>query len=486
MPENTKGNEAPQVPDANAPFQSSEADKAKAAKWFARARELFEKRNHEYAIKCFIDGLAFWPEAVEEAHQPLRACAMARRQAGGKKSGMMDSVKYSMTHKDPVRAMLNSEWLWAHDPFNSKYVSGLIKNANKARIDDVVMWAGPIYRELIEQEKKPDPKSFALLKEIYESLAGRAEARREFDLAITAMERGLEALGVQQHLSPNDLSIGNLVRDMSTKLTILKGNYETASSFKDSIRGADEQAAEHDRERMFQSDERLDALIAAADKDMRDNPGIAGKVMTLVELLCRRDNEAQEARAIGVLVDAFQSTDDYRYKMRADDIRMRQLARRVRQARDSKDREAVRAARIKQLQFEIPAFRERVDKYPTDLRIRYEYGLRLFSARKYDEAIPCFQASRGDPKSRVPSALYLGRCFYETEYFSEAISILQEGKADYEITDDTTAKELLYWLGRAQADQGEPAAAQKTYGQLLQLDYNYRDVRDRMKGLRAG
>ena len=48
------------------------------------------------------------------------------------------------------------------------------------------------------------------------------------------------------------------------------------------------------------------------------------------------------------------------------------------------------------------------------------------------------------------------------------------------------AKELLYWLGRAQADSGEAAAAAKTYGHLLQLDYNYRDVRSRIEDLRTG
>ncbi|UCG15711.1 MAG: hypothetical protein JSV19_10495 [Phycisphaerales bacterium] len=473
-------------PDPNARHHTDAAAKAKARKWFARAKQLFDTRSHDYAIKCFIDGLALWPEAVEEAHQPLRACALARRHAGGKKPGMVDTVKHAMTGKDPVKAMLNAEWLWAHDPGNLSYIEGVLKNAGKARCDDTLMWVGPVYREAIQTEKKPNPKRFALLKEVYEACGDRAQARNELGLAIEAYERSIEALSIQKELTPTDLGLDNIMRDLSTKLTILKGQYQTADSFKDSVRDASQQKEVHDRERMVQSDETLEQLIASAEKSMRENPGVPAKVMVLVDLLCRRDDESQEAQAIRVLVDHYEQTGDYRFKMRADDIRIRQLARRVRQARESGDKDAIRNARIKQLQFEIPAFKERVAKYPTDLRMRYEYGVRLFAARKHDEAIPCFQQSRGDPKVRIGSLLHLGRCFYEKQYHSEAIATLEEARANYEISDDQIAKELLYWLGRAQADDGQAKAAAKTFGTLLQVDYNYKDVRDRIERLREG
>jgi len=51
--------------------------------------------------------------------------------------------------------------------------------------------------------------------------------------------------------------------------------------------------------------------------------------------------------------------------------------------------------------------------------------------------------------------------------------------------EDDTGKGLLYWLGRAQEEDGRREAAAKTYGQLLQLDYNYRDVRDRIDALKS-
>jgi tetratricopeptide (TPR) repeat protein len=488
MTENQTDNGSPapeEKSDVPARHETSEADKAKARKWFDRAKHLFDTRSYDYAIKCFIDGLELWPEAIEEAHQPLRVAALARRQAGGKKPGMMDSVKHSMTGKDPVKSMLNAEWLWAHDPSNISYIEGIFKNADKARCEKVLMWIGPVLREAAEAEKKPSAKRFGLLKEVYEACGDRAQARGDLAMAVAAYEHAVEALSIQKQLSPKDLSLDNVMRDLSTKLTILKGQYQTADSFKDSVRDADEQASVHDKERMVQSDERLEALITKAEKDLADNPGIPSKVTALVDLLCRRDDETQEKKAIGLLVEHFESDGDYRFKMRADDIRMRQLARRLRAAREGGDREAVKQAKIKQLQFEIPVFNERVKKYPTDLRMKYEFGVRLFSARKYDEAIPHFQNARGDPKVRTAAMLYLGRCFYEKQYHSEAIATLEEARGGHEIPDDAVAKELLYWLGRSQADSGDTQTAKKTLGVLLQLDYNYKDVRVRLEGLRG-
>ena len=60
-PDNNHNNEAPSI---EAVF--TEADMARARKWFGHGRELAEKKNYDYAIESYISGLNFWPEAVEE------------------------------------------------------------------------------------------------------------------------------------------------------------------------------------------------------------------------------------------------------------------------------------------------------------------------------------------------------------------------------------------------------------------------------------
>ena len=126
-----------------------------------------------------------------------------------------------------------------------------------------------------------------------------------------------------------------------------------------------------------------------------------------------------------------------------------------------------------------------MDRYPTDNRIKFEFAVRCFTARKYDEAIPLFQAARIDPKNRIACGLYLGRCFYRKDYHSQAISAFNEAIDHYDVDDDSLAKDLRYWLARAYEADGKIDDARNAYGNILQLDYNYRDVRGRLDGLES-
>ncbi len=471
------------VDPAIARYEVTDAKRKSANRWFEQARKLVDQRNYDYAIKSFVEGLAINPEAVEEGLKPLRGCGVARWQTGGKKPGMRDSMKYSMSTKDPVKGMVNAAWLLAHDPQNSEYAEGLLKNANKAHCDKAALWIAPIVLENIGNDKKKKPKKYTTLKDYCEEVGDRCQARKEMTEALTAFEIALEALAAQQAAEPKNRDLGNVIRNLSTKLTILRGNYQTADSFKDSVQDSGSQARLHDQDRIVQSEERQAELVQHAKEEMEANPEVEAKVIAYVNLLVKDENDAREAEAVKLLVEKYKETNNYRFKLRADDIAIRQMGRNARKAKKSGDEEAYKANMKRRLAFEVGAYKERVAKYPTDLRLKYEYARRLFQVSKFDEAIPLLQQARSDPKVRHSCALYLGRCFFQKGLFSQAASILADAIADYELTDDDMAKELNYWLGRSQEDNKDTADAKQTYGKLLQVDYNYRDVRSRIEGL---
>lgn len=462
---------------------SSDADKAKAAKLFAHARKVAETRNYDYAIECYLNGLKRWPDAVEEGHKPLRGSAVARRHMGGKKPGVTDKLKYSISHKDALRSMLNAEWLFSRDPANLGYMEGVLKNANKAHCDGTVLWMGAIYGEAIDTEKKPQAKRFELLSDVLEELGDRCQIRGDRDMAVDAYERGAVALDNQKRLSARDSNLDAAIRNLSSKLTILKGHYQTADSFRESLADGEGQREIHDRQRVVQSDERVRELIAAARRDWEADRDVPGKLISLVDLLCRREDEELETQAIGLLVEEFKRCDNYQFKSRAEDIRRQQLDRRVRSLTASGDREAARQARAELIRFELPVFAARIKKYPNDKRVRFEYGVRLFLVGKLDEAIPVFQTARADPKNRGRSAVYLGRAFLKKKLHQQAMDVLSEALSEHEIADDETGKELLYWQGRSQEAAGLTTEAQASYGQILRMDYNYRDVRGKLDEL---
>ena len=86
-------------------------------------------------------------------------------------------------------------------------------------------------------------------------------------------------------------------------------------------------------------------------------------------------------------------------------------------------------------------------------------------------------------RHRASCGMYLGRCFFRKGYQTQAIAALQEAIGEYEFSDDDLAKEMQYWLGRAQEASRDIEAARGTYGKILQMDYNYQDVRARLDGL---
>ncbi|RJP40409.1 MAG: hypothetical protein C4547_02835 [Phycisphaerales bacterium] len=471
---------------SSARHAASELDRAKAGKWFERANEFATQKRYDSAIEYYVNGLGFWPDAVDEGLRPLHVSGVLFKQTGGKKPGLRDSMKRSMTAKDPAEALQNALWLFGHDPDNAAYVEGLLKNANGMHCDDLVLWAVGVFRKLLDGDKKPNVKRYKLLKEVVEETADRASDRGEIAFAISVLEAGVEALSGLARRLPRDREVETTVRDLSTKLTIVRGRYQDAGSFRDSLQDEGAQFDLHDQDRIVQDEHRHDDLIAKAASEYEAAPDEPGTLKKYVDLLLRREREEEEVRAIGVLVEHYKRTEKYSTKQWADDVYMKQLRRAVRDAQKGGDDEAAAQARSKLLNFEIKVFKERHERYPTDLRVLFEYAKRLFSFRRYDDAIPLLQRARSDPKNRDQCALYLGRCFYKRQLYDQAVETLQQAVSEHEIADDAVGKDLLYWLGRAQEARKSWTDARKVYGRLLQMDYNFRDVRDRMERMPAG
>lgn len=461
----------------------SDADQKRARSWFERAKTVSETRNYDYAIECFVSGLVAWPDTVDEGHGPLRLVSMQRKQAGGKKAGMMESVKFPATGKDAVKAMLNAERLLSKDPGNIEHTLAMFKNAGKAGLVQTTLWIGPILFELCQQEKKASVTRFQTLRTVYEDLSNRAEEASDLASALKLREAALQALEYARRLNPQDMAIQDEMRDLSSRFTLLKGNYERAHSFRESVADAEGQREARDKDRLIQSDDRVEELIAKARRDVDANPGVAAKIFALTDLLTRRDKESDENEAVELLTRAYEESSNYQLKRRADDIRMKQMTRRAREILARKDREAAQKHLAQQIEYEIAIFTERTENYPTDLSLKFELAKRLMKSRRLDDAIPLFQEARGDPKYRVRCNMYVGLCFYEKGYYSQAIDTFNAVNKEYEITGDDVSKEIHYWLGRSYEADGKPQEAGKVYGQLIQWDYNYKDVRQRLDAM---
>jgi len=460
---------------------TSDADKARARQWFKKAADVRERREYDYAIECFITGLGYWPEATEEGHMPLRSVALQRQQTGGKKPGLMDTMKKSMTGKDLKKNMLNAEHLLALDPFNPSYADGLLKNAAKGRFLETLKWAAPVVLETLKKDKKPSKQRFQVFREALVEAAEHAATLNASGVETALLTQALDSMDYLMARSPGDDALRNELRDLAGRLTIAKGKYEQADDFRDSLQNADKQKLLHDSERMRQSEESLEALVEAARKEYEANRDMPAKINSYVDMLLKSERKKEEDVAIQILTDAYGRARNYSYKQKADDIRLQQLRRKtaVLRAKAKKsglpeDEQQARLAGMEQRETMLDIYRERVEKYPTDLRHKYKLGQALFETAAFDEAIPVLQSAQQDPRYRTRCQLLLGRSFYDKQAPAQAVEVLREAIAKYEFTDDMS-KELLFWLARSLKAATKIDEAKEAYGRLLRQDYNYRN-----------
>jgi len=475
----------------NPPAISDEAIKM-AKKFFQHAITVSDTRNYDYAIELFLQGLAKAPQAVEEGHKPLRETSLKRKVTGGKKAGLVESFK--RTHfngKDSTQGFINAEYLLAKDPLNVVHAEALVKCLDQAEYPEALIWALGVALDLIRQEKKINLPRLLMIANLYEKVGTYYDKQDKPDLAVTIYQSALSALETGIPLDTKQVyDFVGKQRDLAGRLTILRGRYERATGFQESIQNAEGQKAILDQDRIVKSEELIEQLLAKARGELQQNPDTPGKINAVVDLLLQRGKPADEQEAINLLQAAFGRTHQYALKFRADDVRIRQLTRTaqsLKEAAGQKDDPDLKTkadqAQKALDELDLEVWQERIKEYPTDTKMKFEYGRRLHKLKRFDEAIPVLQEVLSNPKYAVRARYYIGTAFFQKGWHSQAVDTLTEAIEGYEIQGDNLGKDMHYWLARSYEGGGQKDQALKTYSKLIQWDFNYRDARVRIDNL---
>ncbi|MGE5612334.1 MAG: tetratricopeptide repeat protein [Bacillota bacterium] len=453
-------------------------DQAKAKKFFEHGKTVADTGNYDYAIDLYLMGLNVDPDA-REGHEGLRNISLIRKASGGKDLGFMEKAKLRRSGKDEKQNLLNIAKLLAYDPGNTDHMVSLLQCAQRAGYYDTAMWMGPILLRANADSKSPDFHKYIALKDVYKELS-------QWKLATEACHFALR-------LKPLDMDLQAELKNLSALETMNTGKYESANSFRESIRDKDKQQELLDSERDVVGDDFLLRRVKEAEAEWKADPNETGKVSKYVDALEATEDPENENRAIEVLEAAYARTKQFRFRQRVGKIKMTQLSRMERSLRQARDAEPNDAALQKdyeqfkqeQLEFELGEFKLAAEAYPTDLSLRYQIANRLFALKRYDEAIPVFQQARVDPKISNDATVLLGRAFLEAGFVDEAIDTLQQIIDTYDVKGDERSKDMNYWQGRALEQKGNLEQALKRYSQVAQWEFTYRDVQTRIKTLRA-
>ncbi len=451
-------------------------DLSKAAAFFSRAQEVASTDNFDYAIDLFIEGLQRAPDAVDEGHKLLRYTARVRQAKGGKKPSVIEKMKYSSKTKNPIENMLNAEYLLAKDPDNLNYAEQMLNSAIEAGFKKTALWVADSMFDAIRASDKPSISALLLLKDAYAMMEH--------------YEKAVRVCGYALKLKPDDAVLAGEYKNLSARLTMQKGKYDQpGGDFRDSIKDREEQEKLQMQQVLVKSVDVRQQAVDEARKAYEANKSLH-TLFKLTDLMSDLQNDSTDLEAIDMLEQAWHQSKDFNYKKRAGELKLRMLRRQVRQAKESLTagsgltQEDVDEKMRQLLAAELEHYKLCMENYPTDLRFKYEYGLRLMRNQRYDEAIPCFQAAKKDPKYKIQAMNKIGLCFFVKGWFADAVDTLKEAVEEYEIKDDDIAKELRYNLARAYEQNGQNELALELYRRIAQIDFSYKDVKARINRLR--
>jgi tetratricopeptide (TPR) repeat protein len=132
---------------------------------------------------------------------------------------------------------------------------------------------------------------------------------------------------------------------------------------------------------------------------------------------------------------------------------------------------------------ELNVLTQRTDRYPHDLQLKFELGVRLKREGNYLEARQAFEAARTDPQLRAAATLEMGEAFQHLKQYGNAIKCYDVAVAESQPGSPTHLLALyrIGVLGAALKNLEAAAAALET---LVKLAPDYRDAAARLDKLR--
>ena len=451
---------------------------AKAKAFFDKADNVAETKNFDYAIDMYLQGLRYAPDALREGHLPLAELALQRQGSGNKKPSMMERVK-RLGGKTPLEQMLNAEYLYTKDPDHLPYAEAMLKAAIAGGYNKTAGWIANVIFQTANASRNPSANTYVLLKDAYKTL-------EQFDKAIVALQRAAR-------LRPEDGALSDEFKNLSAELTMARGKYDGEGDFRKSIKDRESQEKRQAQASVIKTEDYRIKAVEDARKKIAQNPELPANIFELADALSGLETDQAENDAISLLENTYKNRSDFTFKRRAGLIRIKQLKRKLKEAKaahetnpnDAESKTALEQISAQLNSTELEHYKLCVQNYPTDLGVKYEYALRLLRDEQYNEAIPLFQEAQKDPRRKIAALSKIGFCFSKKGWLADAIDVYTQAIESYEIKNDAIDKELRYNLACAYEQQGDTDKALEIYRKIAQSDFSYKDVSQRVDKLRS-
>lgn len=429
-----------------------------------------QRENWDYAFLFYNQALQKEP-GYFDCRQKLRAAQLTkagrttsffRKVLGTAGSSPLIAKAQMYVRKDPAEAIVICEQILNTDPNNSPAHNLLAQAALSLDLPKTAVFS-------LEHNRKnnPDDRGIAL------ALAKAYVAAKRMSNAETIYQELL-------HKNRNDTEVAGLLKDLSANRTMAEGGYDGLAdgtgSYRDILKNKDEAIALEQEAKQVRSIEQTQKLLDEAYNQLRENPSDLQLAKRVAELYAEAKDYEKALKYYGMLME-IEGFVDAAMERTVTDLKIKKFDKDLHSLdKNAPDYEQQKAdlERAK-AEFQVEDVKRRVEKYPNDLLIRYEYGVMLFKLARYSEAIQEFQKTQQNASRRISSRHYLAKCFIARGMYDFALTFLQDAIKDKTSMDDEK-KELIYSLAEVLDKMGKNEEAIEQLKIIYQVDIGYRDV----------
>lgn len=225
------------------------------------------------------------------------------------------------------------------------------------------------------------------------------------------------------------------------------------------------------------------------EQAIANNPTDIDSYLELAELHVNEERLGEAAHVLGKALAA--SGNQLKVQERIEDVELlrkkQQLAiaeRRAEADASESNQELVMGLREDLNRMEMEVLDRRSQRYPGDLELKFQLGLRLKRMGKPREALSPFEQALRLPARRAEAALEYGECLQRLRQYEKALK--QYWIASEESSGKSELKKLaLYRLGVLAEGLRHFEDAQRSLSSLVALDPSYRDAATRLDKIRT-
>jgi tetratricopeptide (TPR) repeat protein len=437
---------------------------------FEKGKVALQRNVLDYAFIQFEQVLKSEP-GFYECREMLRAAQYKKAAGGGgffkKMLGTASSqpmiAKGQMAlRKDPIEALAIAEQVLNSDPSST--------GAHKLVADAALAADFPRTAILsLEIIVKNNPKDRAIRLELAEAYT-----------KINQIAKAEAIYGEMLRANPNDAEVAQSLKNLTAVRTMDEGGYGALASgegsYRDVLKDKDEAVALEQEKRQVKTEDVADRLIQEYEDRLKTEPRNLKVLRNVAELYAQKkdfDHSLEFYERLRVIDGGADSSLEraigethlkrFDHQLSLLDPNVPDYPQQLAQLQAQKQ------------EFQLAECRARVEKYPTDLQIRFELGVLCFQMGKISEAIQEFQKSQNNPQRRLPSMSYLAQCFAKRNMNDMAARKLQEALKEKPVFDDEK-KELIYILGCVLEKMGKKEDAIEQFKVIYEADIGYKDV----------